>query len=109
MPQTIEAKILNDADVLEKAGVIFLILGGKIICEFGEALDGFLERELVDRAVELKRGFYTHKARELDGGRLEKVLSLFGEIKKEITDDRPDYAIQEQDLWMQAPPENRPD
>ena len=109
LPQSLEAKILNDADVLEKAGIIFLILGGKIICEFGEALDGFLERELVDRAVELKRGFYTRKARELDGGRLEKVLSLFGEIKREITEDRPDYAINEKDLWQQTPPENRPD
>ena len=104
LPQTIEAKILNDADVLEKAGIIFLIFGGKIICEFGEALDHHLERELVDRAAELKRGFYTRKARELDGGRLEKVLSLFGQIKKEIVEDRPDYAIKEQDLWQQTPP-----
>lgn len=104
MPQTIEAKILNDADVLEKAGTIFLIFGGKIICEFSEELDHFLERELVDRAAELKRGFYTRKAQEMDGGRLEKVLALFGRIKKEITEDRTDYAITEQDLWEQAPP-----
>lgn len=105
LPQTIEAKILNDADVLEKAGIIFLILAGKIICEFGETLDFFLERELVDRAVELKRGFYTKKARELDGGRLKKVLSLFGQIKKEITEERPDYGLKEQDLWLETPPE----
>ena len=109
LPQTPEAKILNDADVLEKAGIIFLIFGGKIICEFGETLDFFLERELVDRAKELKRGFYTRKARELDGGRLEKVLSLFGQIKKELTEDRPDYAVSEQDLWLQAVPADTSD
>ncbi len=104
LPQTLEAKILYDADVLEKAGLVYLIMGGKIVCEFGETISDFLNRECTDRATEVKRGFYTRKARELDGGRLEQVRSLLDSIKNEITDGRPDFGIREQDLWMESPP-----
>ena len=104
LPQTLEAKILYDADVLEKAGLVYLILGGKIVCEFGETIADFLERESTDRASELERGFYTRKARELDGGRLEQVRSLLERIKSEITADRPDFGISEQDLWIKPIP-----
>ena len=103
LPRTLEAKIVYDADVLEKAGYVVLILGGKLICEFRESIHGFLERELVDRASELERGFYTRKARELDGGRLAKVLPLLSQIKDEITKERPDFSISEQDLWTTTP------
>jgi uncharacterized protein len=104
LPQTLEAKILYDADVLEKAGLVYLILGGKIVCEFGETITDFLERESADRASELERGFYTRKARELDGGRLEQVRSLLERIKSEITVGRPDFGISEQDLWIKPIP-----
>ena len=103
-PRTIEARILYDADVLEKAGLVFLIWGGKIISEFNESIHHFLKREIADRGVELKHGLYTRKARELDGGRLEKVQSMFLQVSKEITEDRPDYEITENDLWRTAPP-----
>lgn len=103
-PQSIEARILYDADVLEKAGLVFLIWGGKIISEFNESIHDFLKREIEDRGAEITRGLYTRKARELDGGRLEKVRSMFFQIRKEITEDRPDYEISEDDLWQNAPP-----
>jgi hypothetical protein len=103
-PRTIEARILYDADVLEKAGLVFLIWGGKIISEFNESIHHFLKREIADRGAELKHGLYTRKARELDGGRLEKVQSMFLQVHKEITEDRPDYEISEDDLWQNAPP-----
>ena len=103
-PRTIEARILYDADVLEKAGLVFLIWGGKIISEFNESIHHFLKREIADRGAELKHGLYTRKARELDGGRLEKVQSMFLQVSKEITEDRPDYEITENDLWRTAPP-----
>jgi hypothetical protein len=103
-PRTIEAQILYDADVLEKAGLVFLIWGGKIISEFNESIHDFLKREIEDRGAELARGLYTRTARELDGGRLEKVQSMFLQIRKEITEDRPDYEISEDDLWRNAPP-----
>ena len=104
LPRTIEAQILYDADVLEKAGLVFLIWGGKIISEFNESIHHFLKREIADRGAELARGLYTRKARELDGGRLEKVHSMFLEVRKEITEDRPDYEITEDDLWQRVPP-----
>ena len=104
LPRTIEARILYDADVLEKAGLVFLIWGGKIISEFGETIHDFLKREITDRASELGRELYTRKARELDGGRLAKVHAMFLKIRKEITAERPDYEITEDDLWQDAPP-----
>ncbi len=105
LPQTLEARILYDADVLEKAGLVYLILGGKIVCEFRETIAEFLARESSDRTNELERGFYTRKARELDGGRLEQVLSLLEDIKGELAIDRPDFGISEQDLWIKSPPD----
>ncbi len=104
-PQTLEAKILYDADVLEKAGLVFLIFGGKIISEFGESLHEFLRREIADRGSETDQGLYTRKARELEEGRLAKVRSIFLQIQKEITVGRPDYDITEDDLWQNSPPE----
>ena len=103
-PRTLEARILYDADVLEKAGMVFLIWGGKIISEFNESIHDFLKREIEDRGAEIARGLYTRKAREMDGGRLEKVRSMFFQVRKEITEDRPDYEINEDDLWQNAPP-----
>ena len=98
-PSTIEAKILYDADVLEKAGLTYLILGGRIVCEFDETIEDFLKREISDRAKELKKGFYTRKARELDGGRLAQVKSLLSQTRKEMQQERPDYQVRESDLW----------
>ena len=104
LPRTPEARILFDADVLEKAGLVFLIWGGKIISEFRESVHDFLKREIKDRGTELERGLYTRKARELDGGRLKKVRAMFIQIQKEINTERPDYEITEDDLWQGVPP-----
>lgn len=104
-PRTIEAKILYDADVLEKAGLAYLILGGKIICEFEETMETFLDRETGDRATELSAGFYTRKARELDGGRLQRTWSLLRRVRDEIEGTRSDYRITEPDLWANVPQE----
>lgn len=102
-PRTIEAKIVYDADVLEKAGLAYLILGGKIVCEFDETIGDFLNRETTDRASELTAGYYTRKARELDAGRLARTWSLLSEAQDEIQRDRPDYEVTEEDLWAEPP------
>ena len=103
-PQSLEAKILYDADVLEKAGLVCLLFGGKIIHEFQETVDDFLQRECDHRSAEITRGFYTSKAGELDCGRLERIRSLLTDMKKEITGERPEFSIVEQDLWRGDPP-----
>ena len=104
IPQTLEAKIIYDADVQEKAGLVFLLLGGKVICEFEESLEVFLEREIHHRRREIARGLFTRKGKELDGGRLENVLSLFSQIQNEVTQERPDYRVSEQNLWVGGAP-----
>lgn len=104
VPRTIEAKILYDADVLEKAGLLFLVFGGKIIVEFKESIDKFLAREISHRSREIDRGLFTRKGRELEGGRLQKVIALFREIQDEVSNERPDYAISEPDLWAKHIP-----
>lgn len=105
LPETKEAQILYDADILEKAGVLFMVFSGKLLCEFKESIPHLVEREVIDRGAEVERGYYTQKAREMDGGRLAKVRDLFAEIKKEITIDRLDYSVQEEDLWSGEPPD----
>jgi HD superfamily phosphodiesterase len=99
LPETIEAKIVYDADVLEKAGVVALIYGGKIICEFGETLDEYLRKEIEDRRREIARGFYTAKARAMDNGSLAKFLGLLLEDQEETARTRPDVVVSENDLW----------
>jgi uncharacterized protein len=102
-PATLEAKILYDADVLEKAGIFALILGGKLICEFQETLEDYLKRESADREAEISRGFYTKRGRQLDGGRLARTGSLLAELRQEIEKERIDYGIGEGDLWIDPP------
>jgi hypothetical protein len=63
LPETIEAKILYDADVLEKAGAVALIQGGKIICVWQTSMNT-AERDRGSQR-EIARGFYTAKARKL--------------------------------------------
>lgn len=104
LPETREAMILYDADVLEKSGVVFLLYAGKILCEFNESVEHLVKREVVHRGLELQRGFYTAKARELDGGRLATVRDLFARIKEEITSERLDFGTLEEDLWQENPP-----
>ena len=99
LPETIEAKILYDADVLEKAGAVALIHGGKIICEFGQTLDEYLRKEIEDRKREIARGFYTAKAREIDNGGLAKFLDLLLDAQEETRRTRPDFVVSEKDLW----------
>ena len=103
MPLTLEAKILYDADVLEKAGLFALILGGKLISEFKETLADYLNRETSDRAAECARGFFTPKGRDLDGGRLARTSVLLAELQQEVEEDRKDYGISEGDLWIHRP------
>lgn len=104
-PRSLEAKILYDADVLEKAGAVYLILAGKVICEFDETIEHYLAREVVDRAKEMSRGYYTKMGRELDNGRLERTRVLLNEIHTEIQVERADIRLDESALWAGSPPQ----
>jgi hypothetical protein len=104
LPATPEARILYDADVLEKSGYYALILGGKLLCEFRESLEDYLARETRDREAELARGFYTAEARALDGGRLARTGRLLTELQEEVERERRDFLVREEDLWAGSPP-----
>lgn len=104
LPATLEARILYDADVLEKAGTYALILGGKLLCKFRENLEDYLARETRDRKAELAQGFYTAKARELDGGRLARTGRLLAELQQEVEVERRDFLVREKDLWTASAP-----
>jgi L-ribulose-5-phosphate 4-epimerase len=103
IPRTLEAKILYDADVLEKAGYFALVLAGKLMCEFGESLEECLVRERRDRGVELSRGYFTKQAKAIDGNRLARTRELYELLKREIEEERSDFLITEKDLWPESP------
>ena len=103
-PRSIEAKVLYDADVLEKAGAVYLMLAGKVVCEFDETIAHCLAREVVDRAKELSRGYYTKMGQTLDNGRLERSSVLLDEVHAEIQTERADIRLDESALWAGSPP-----
>ena len=103
-PRSLEARILYDADVLEKAGAVYLILAGRVTCEFDETIEHFLAREVVDRAKESSRGYYTAMGRKLDNGRLERTRLLLDEVHTEIQTERSDIQLDESALWADSPP-----
>ena len=103
-PRSLEAQILYDADVLEKAGAVYLMLAGRVTCEFDESIEHFLAREVAARAKELSRGYYTKMGRTLDGGRLEKTSHLLDDVRAEILDARSDIRLDESALWAGDPP-----
>lgn len=102
-PRSLEAKILYDSDVLEKAGLFDLVILGLLMCEFGENLADCLARECRDRASELERGLFTARAREMDAGRLARVGALLQEMQQEVTGPRRDYSATEDSLWSDPP------
>ena len=103
-PRSLEARILYDADVLEKAGAVSLIFCGRITCEFDETIEHCLAREVIDRAKESSRGYYTTMGRELDNGRLERTRRLLDEVHAEIQAERADVRLDESALWTDNPP-----
>ena len=91
--------------MLEKAGAVYLILGGKVICEFDETIPHYLSREVVDRAREVSCGFYTKMGQTLDNGRLERTRVLLEEVQAEIQAERADIQLDESALWAGNPPQ----
>ena len=101
---------INNSEKIDKSKFYTLDEGLDILysfkqAEFDETIDDFLRRESPARAFETERGFYTQKARQLDGGRLEQVSSLLAQIQNEIVETRPDFGITERDLWVKPPAE----
>lgn len=74
-PQTIEAKIVADADLLEKSDLTLVMEGffNNVAREFKINHQDYIKLYL----RKIKPNFYTQKAKEMDNGRLELIRKLF--------------------------------
>jgi HD superfamily phosphodiesterase len=97
-PKTLEAKILYDADVLEKSDLISIYTTARVQYELKIPLSEFVKFAAKNRGNELKRGFYTKKASEIDNGGLKRTSELHKNILK-VFKKRKDFAVTENDLW----------
>lgn len=75
LPQTIEAKIVADADLLEKSDLMVIMEGlfNNVAREFNITYRDYIRLFL----RKMKPNFYTKKAEEMDNGRLELIRKLF--------------------------------
>lgn len=98
MPETLEAKILYDADVLEKSGLPSIYFSARAQYEFKIPLGTFLNSTSRNREIEVERGFFTKKATEIDSNGLVERLKLDNDIKK-VLEMRKDFTVVEDDVW----------
>lgn len=98
VPETKEAKIINDSDTLEKSGLTSMFFAGKVQYELGTPLNDFIEKVIKLRKEEMKKGFYTKRAEKIDSGGLKMRVELFEKMKEEL-EKRKDFLVNENDLW----------
>jgi len=81
-PQTLEAKILNDADKLEKSSYSSVFCFFRVQMEKKIPLDRWIDKgiEMVKRNLNHK--FYTKKAQEICGDGFKERLDYFNKAKK---------------------------
>lgn len=97
-PKTKEAKVINDADTLEKSGLTSTFFAGRVQYELGMPIDEFVNRVIKLREEKVKSGFYTKKAEEIDNDGLKERLELFKKMNEELK-TRKDFLVNENDLW----------
>jgi len=98
LPQTLEAKILYDADVLEKSDLPSIYTAARVQYEIKIPLKDFISFAAENRSNELSRGFFTKKAKEIDNDGLKRTLKLHKSILKAFK-KRKDFSATENDVW----------
>jgi hypothetical protein len=96
-PQSLEGKILFDADTLEKSSSLAAFLGPYLQLETQTPLKQFIPKVLPVLTKLPTRGFYTQKAREIDNGGLQRCLDIWKLFVQDLK-SRPDFTITEKDL-----------
>ncbi len=97
-PETIEAKILFDADRLEKSGISGVFSFYKAQQESTTPMDKWIERGIIRTQKFIKEGFYTKKAKEISKNGFLECIKHFNEVIKSLK-ERKDFLISEEDLW----------
>jgi HD superfamily phosphodiesterase len=98
LPETLEAKILYDADVLEKSDLPSIYFAARVQYEIKVPLNKFIESTAESRGNEVSRGFFTRKATEIDNNGLKKRLE-FDKNAKIVLEKRKDFTVTENDVW----------
>jgi len=96
-PETIEAKILFDADRLEKSGIGGVFSFYKAQQESTTPMDKWIERGIIRTQKFIKEGFYTKKAKEISENGFQECIKHFNEAMKSLK-ERKDFLIFEKDL-----------
>lgn len=96
--KTIEAKILFDADRLEKSGIGGIFSFYRAQQELNVSLDRWIERAIRRAKKFIKEGFYTKKAKEMCKNGFQSRLRHFKEVASDFK-KRKDFLISEKDLW----------
>ena len=86
LPETMEAKIVYDADMLDKADIALLLKGSlsDVAEEFGvtitEHADSFINR--FEPLLQEGRAYFTEAGRRWDNGNLAAIIDLVGRLRK---------------------------
>jgi len=97
-PETIEAKILFDADKLEKCGTGGVFNFYRVQQESKTPMDKWIEKGIIRTEKFIKEGFYTKKAKEISKNGFQERIKHFNEVIKSLK-ERKDFLISEKDLW----------
>jgi len=96
-PKSIEAKILSDADKLEKSDLPSLFPMVRASYEFGYSVKKSIET-FSSYADNMTSEFYTKEASKIDNGGIGKTKKISKELK-EILKKRKDFLATEEDVW----------
>ena len=97
-PKTIEAKILSDADKLEKSGIGGIFSFYRAQQELKILIDKWMERAINKTQKFIKENFYTKKAKEISKNGFQERLKHFEEVIKSL-EERKDFLVSENNLW----------
>lgn len=95
--ELLEAKILSDADKLEKSSLASVFNTYKIADEFGREIEEMVEDLSRYQQLAEEKGFYTDKAKEIDSGGLKERYEFLKELKNRL-EERKDFTAKESDL-----------
>lgn len=97
-PETIEAKILFDADRLEKFGIGGIFAFYRAQQESKTPINKWIEMAIRKYRKFIKEGFYTKKAKKISKSGFQECTKHLNEIRKGLK-ERKDFLISGKDLW----------
>lgn len=96
-PTSIEAKIINDADKLEKSSYASVFCFYRIHMETNVPIDKWIDKGIKMVEDNMAHEFYTQKAKEICNNSFSERLEHFNKVKNSFN-ERKDFLITEEDL-----------